>query len=284
MIKGAVAAGAPRASSRWDRRRIYAALVFIPLFYVLVRYLPSIALFGLVVGASWLALIELYRLHFHSKPATVEITIGAAMTMIVLSHLQWPEALPLHPLFVFIVAATLLLYLLSKQDLSRSLVDVSVLIFGTLYIGFTLGHLLLTRALPDGIFLVFFVVLVTWAGDTGAYYAGMIMGRTPLAPRISPNKTVEGLFGGILLAIAMALIARAWFIPSLTVVDAVVLGFVLTLAGLIGDLSESMFKRGAGVKDSGGLIPGHGGMLDRLDSLLLTAPTYYYYVTLVKGS
>lgn len=282
MIRGAVAAGAPRASSRWDRRRLYAALVFIPLFYVLVRYLPPIAFFGLVVGAAWLALIELYRLHF-PKQATLEIVIGVAMTTIVLSHLQWPDALPSRPLFVFIIAAILFFYLVSRHDFSRSLADVSVLIFGTLYIGFTLGHLLLTRALPDGIFLIFFVVLVTWAGDTGAYYTGVSIGRTPLAPKISPNKTVEGLLGGCLLAVMIALIARAWFIPSLTIVDAVVLGIVLTLAGLIGDLSESTFKRGAGVKDSGGLIPGHGGMLDRLDSLLLTAPTYYYYVTLVKG-
>lgn len=270
-------------SSRWDRRRLYAALVFIPLFYVLVRYLPPIAFFGLVIGASWLALVELYRMHFHSKPATVEIATGVAMTTFLLGHLQWPDALPLHPVLMFIMTTILLLYLVSKRDLSRSLVDVSVLIFGTLYIGFTLGHLILTRALPDGILLVFFVVLVTWAGDTGAYYAGMSMGRTPLAPRISPNKTVEGLLGGCLLAVVMALIARAWFIPSFTILDAVVLGVVLTVVGLIGDLSESMFKRGAGVKDSGGLIPGHGGMLDRLDSLLLTAPTYYYYVTLVKG-
>lgn len=282
MIRGAVAAGAPRASSRWDRRRLYAALVFIPLFYVLVRYLPPIAFFGLVVGAAWLALIELYRLHF-PKEATLEIVIGVAMTTIVLSHLQWPDAFPSRPLFVFVIAAILFFYLVSRHDFSRSLADVSVLIFGTLYIGFTLGHLLLTRALPDGIFLIFFVVLVTWAGDTGAYYTGVSIGRTPLAPKISPNKTVEGLLGGCLLAVMIALIARAWFIPSLTIVDAVVLGIVLTLAGLIGDLSESMFKRGAGVKDSGGLIPGHGGMLDRLDSLLLTAPTYYYYVTLVKG-
>lgn len=270
-------------SRRWDRRRIYAALVFIPLFYALVRYLPPIAFFGLVLGASWFTLVELYGLHFHSRPATLAIATGMVMTTFVLSHLQWPGALPLGPLLLFIMTATLLFYLVSKQDLSRSLVDVSVLIFGTLYIGFTLGHLLLTRALPDGIFLIFFVVLVTWAGDTGAYYAGMSMGRTPLAPRISPNKTVEGLLGGCLLAVVIALIARAWFIPSFTIIDAVVLGLLLTAVGLIGDLSESMFKRSAGVKDSGGLIPGHGGVLDRLDSLLLTAPTYYYYVTLVKG-
>ena len=258
-------------------------MVFIPLFYLLVRYLPPIAFFGLVVGASWLALVELYRLHFQPRVATMAIMLGLVMTTLVLSHLQWPEAVPLHPVLLLTLAATLLFHLLSKQDLSRSLVDISVLIFGTLYIGFALGHLLLTRALPDGIFLVFFVILVTWAGDTGAYYAGVSMGRTPLAPRISPNKTVEGLLGGCLLAVVIALIARAWFIPSFTIVDAVVLGILLTVAGLIGDLSESMFKRGAGVKDSGGLIPGHGGMLDRLDSLLLTAPTYYYYVTLLKS-
>lgn len=282
MIRDVVTADLPRTSKRWDSRRLYAALVFIPLFYLLVRYLPPIAFFGLVVGASWLSLMELYRLHFQPRLATIAIILGLAMTTLVLSHLQWPEALPLHPLLLVILIATLLWYLLSKHDLSRSLVDVSVLIFGMLYIGFTLGHLLLIRALPDGIFLLFFVILVTWAGDTGAYYAGVSMGRTPLAPRISPNKTVEGLLGGCLLAVVVALIARAWFIPSFTVVDTLVLGVMLTVAGLMGDLSESMFKRGAGVKDSGGLIPGHGGMLDRLDSLLLTAPTYYYYVTLVK--
>lgn len=283
MIRDVVTADLPRTSKRWDSRRLYAALVFIPLFYLLVRYLPPIAFFGLVVGASWLAVVELYRLHFQPRLATMAIILGLIMTTLVLSHLQWPDVLPLHPLLVFVITATLLWYLLSKHDLSRSLVDVSVLIFGMLYIGFTLGHLLLIRALPDGIFLIFFVILVTWAGDTGAYYAGVSMGRTPLAPRISPNKTVEGLLGGCLLAVVIALIARAWFIPSFTIVDALVLGVMLTVAGLIGDLSESMFKRGAGVKDSGGLIPGHGGMLDRLDSLLLTAPTYYYYVTLVKG-
>lgn len=283
MIRNAVAADLLRTSKRWDSRRLYTALVFVPLFYLLVRYLPPVAFFGLVVGASWLALVELYRLHFEPRRTTMAIIMGLVMTTLLLSHLQWPQALPLHPLLLVMLAATLFFYLLSKHDLSRSLVDISVLIFGTLYIGFTLGHLLLTRALPEGVFLVFFVILVTWAGDTGAYYAGVSMGRTPLAPRISPNKTVEGLVGGCILAVVVSLIARAWFIPSFTIVDALVLGVLLTMAGLIGDLTESMFKRGAGVKDSGGLIPGHGGMLDRLDSLLLTAPTYYYYVTLFKS-
>jgi phosphatidate cytidylyltransferase len=105
-----------------------------------------------------------------------------------------------------------------------------------------------------------------------------------LSPIISPKKTVEGLLGGIVLALVVALASQLWFLPSLTATDAVVLAIVMTLAGLLGDLAESAMKRSANQKDSGTLIPGHGGMLDRLDSLLFTAPCFYYYVTLVKGT
>ena len=110
------------------------------------------------------------------------------------------------------------------------------------------------------------------------------MGRHSLAPIISPKKTVEGLLGGIILALAAAVGSQRWFLPSVTVMDAAVLAVVLTLAGLLGDLAESAMKRSANQKDSGALIPGHGGMLDRLDSLLFTAPCFYYYVMFVKGS
>jgi phosphatidate cytidylyltransferase len=141
----------------------------------------------------------------------------------------------------------------------------------------------LTRALPNGELLIFFLLLVTWAGDTGAYYAGMSLGRRKLAPVISPNKTVEGLIGGLMLAVLAAVGARLWFLPSFSLADCLATGLLLTGAGVLGDLAESALKRSAGVKDSGSLIPAHGGMLDRLDSLLFTAPAFYYYVTVVKG-
>jgi phosphatidate cytidylyltransferase len=278
-----VAAERPVAVRRWDTRRVYAALVFIPLFYLVVRYLPPAAFFVLVLVAAGLALVELYRLHFHGRPATMALAVGVVNAGLLLTHMQWPDVFPLRSVLAAIIAATLLFHLVSAYDLNRSLVDVSVLVFGALYIGLTMGHLLLTRALPEGTFLIFFVVLVTWAGDAGAYYVGVSMGRTPLAPRISPRKTVEGLIGGCVLAVFIALLARLWFLPSFSFIDAIIMGIILTLAGWVGDLTETMFKRSAGVKDSGGIIPGHGGMLDRLDSLLLTAPTYYYYVTLMKG-
>lgn len=270
-------------AKRWDTRRVYAALIFIPLFYLVVRYTSPNAFFAFVVVVAEVALLEFYRLHFQRKPVVIGIAMGMINAGLLLSHYHWPNVWSLSSLLFFMIGAMLLAFLVGNYDISRNLVDVSVLIFGALYIGLTMGHLLLIRALPDGAFLIFFVVLITWAGDTGAYYVGNSMGRTRLSPNISPNKTVEGLLGGCILAIVVALVARLWFMPFFSLFDAVVLGIVLTLAGLVGDLSESMFKRSAGVKDSSGLIPGHGGMLDRLDSLLLTAPTYYYYVTLVKG-
>ena len=155
----------------------------------------------------------------------------------------------------------------------------SALITGMHYIGLTLSYLLVIRGLPEGALLIFFVVLVTWAGDTGAYVAGKSLGRHALAPAISPKKTYEGLAGGLVFACLLALIAREWFLPRLSPGDCLLLSLLLTAAGLAGDLAESAVKRSAGIKDSGALIPGHGGMLDRLDSLLFTAPVFYYYVT-----
>lgn len=139
-----------------------------------------------------------------------------------------------------------------------------------------------TRTLPGGEWLVLFLAVVTWASDTGAYYAGTLW-KHPLLPSISPKKTVEGVLGGLVLAVGVAFLAQQWFTSELSLADAVILGLLLTTVGLLGDLFESMIKRRTGVKDSGGILPGHGGMLDRLDSLLFTAPTFYYYVAYVRG-
>ena len=128
----------------------------------------------------------------------------------------------------------------------------------------------------------FFVLFVTWAGDAGAYYTGKLWGNRLLTPLLSPNKTFEGLAGGLIVAPFAAWIAQFWFLPILNWWDCIILGLLLTCLGLAGDLSESAFKREAGVKDSGNLIPGHGGILDRIDSLLLTVPTFYYYMVFVK--
>jgi phosphatidate cytidylyltransferase len=125
-------------------------------------------------------------------------------------------------------------------------------------------------AAERGLAWLLFVIVVTWLSDTGAYLVGRSLGKTPLAPSISPKKTVEGLLGGIVAAILFGVLANALFGLDLPVIVAVGVAFVLAIIGVLGDLAESFVKRQAGVKDSGTLIPGHGGMLDRIDALLFT--------------
>ncbi len=275
-------AGRPRSSSE-AIRRILATVLFIPLFYVLVHDLGPTAFFGLVVISGMLALWEFYRLHARQASWPWWGWVGLALTGLFLGSVQWPALLSERAVLATAVVIAICLPLFSCQPLRDTFLDGAVLITGILYIGLTLSYLLVIRSLPDGALLIFFVVLVTWAGDTGAYVAGKSLGRHALAPVISPKKTYEGLAGGLVFACVLALIARQWFLPGLSPGDCLLLGLLLTAAGLAGDLAESAIKRSAGFKDSGALIPGHGGMLDRLDSLLFTAPAFYYYVT-VTGS
>lgn len=271
----------PRSSSE-AVRRVLAAVVFIPLFYLLVHDLGPDAFFGLVAFSGMLAVGEFYRLHVGQATWPWWGWVGVAATGLLLSSAQWPSLVPDKAVLLSTVVAALCLPLLSKKPLRDAFMDGLGLVMGVLYIGLTLSYLLLIRGLPDGALLIFFVVVVTWAGDTGAYLAGKSLGRHALAPVISPKKTYEGLAGGCLLACILALVARGWFLPAFSLWDCLILGLLLTMAGLIGDLTESAIKRSAGFKDSGSLIPGHGGMLDRLDSLLFTAPAFYYYVTIIN--
>ncbi len=272
----------PRSSSE-TIRRVLAAVFFLPIFYVLVHDLGPIAFFGLVAVSGMLAVGEFYRLHLAQTPWLWWNWLGVAATGLLLTSAQWPTLVTDRTVLLGTVAIALCMPLLSGKPLPDSLMNGMVLVMGVLYVGLTLSYLLLTRALPDGALLIFFVVLVTWAADTGAYIAGKSMGRHPLAPVVSPKKTYEGLLGGVLFACLAAVVARAWFLPRFSLVDCLVLGVILTLAGLIGDLAESAMKRSTGVKDSGALIPGHGGMLDRLDSLLFTGPAFYYYVAILHN-
>jgi phosphatidate cytidylyltransferase len=170
-------------------------------------------------------------------------------------------------------AAILLLELLRGIP-EQGLVNAAANFFGIVYVGLMLAYTLLLRFVPDGLIYVFFAMLVTWANDSFAYFVGIRYGKHKLAPQISPKKSVEGalggLAGGLLFAIAITLITAKPFWPMLA------LGILTVAAGQFGDLVESIIKRNAGVKDSGSFLPGHGGALDRCDSILLAAPTVYF--------
>lgn len=264
-----------------DPRRVYSALVFFPAFYLVVRYLPPAVFAFFVAMGCLLAQYEYYRLHFPERLST-QTALGLGLGLLVTAGFAVPGLLSDMATITFLIAAVLLSQLLSGRGTKTGLVDTAVVAFGVLYVAWLLGHLILIRSLPEGIYLVFLVFLVTWANDTGAFLIGSPWGRTPLAPRISPKKTWEGVIGGSIASVAAAFACRAWFLESLTAVDALLIAVVVSVAAPLGDLCESLLKRSAGIKDSGAIIPGHGGILDRVDSLIFTAPAFYYYLLCIR--
>lgn len=171
-----------------------------------------------------------------------------------------------------------------REDFSKMLTGVGVTLLGTMYIAFLGGFLVAMRAgfnetaipfLSTKLLLYFF--LVTMGSDVGAYFIGKGIGKRKLVPKISPNKTWEGFIGGILLAIGFAALSTFWFFPEFPYKVSIPLAILMALVGVGGDLAESAMKRGSDTKDAANILPGHGGLLDRLDSLLFNAPILYYF-------
>jgi phosphatidate cytidylyltransferase len=268
------------AVPRFDAKLVYTVLLLAPLLYAAIRFSPPTVFPVLVLAVGAIALLEFYRLGLGPTQDRWLIGIGLLGYAALIVEPHRPDLLI--PSLLVVVTGLLSIPLARRLSLDDVLKQAAVTLFGALYLGISLSFLVRTRLLPQGEWLIFFLLLVTWAADTGAYYIGTLYGRHRLAPQISPKKSVEGLVGGLLSAVIAAFLARWWFLPSLSVVDCVVLAVLLTGVGLWGDLAESALKRSVGAKDSGGILPGHGGMLDRLDSLLFTAPAFYYYVTFIK--
>lgn len=174
----------------------------------------------------------------------------------------------------------LMIFLLSilVAGARESLASISITFLSTVYMAL-INYIYLLRDLPGGLTWIIFLLTCIWINDTAAYFGGKKFGRSPLAREISPGKTREGAIFGVLGSLLIAYVFT-FFVPSIPVVFLLVLGFSVAIAGQVGDLVESAIKREVGVKDSGNLIPGHGGVLDRFDSMLLGAPLVYYSVSL----
>ena len=178
---------------------------------------------------------------------------------------------------VVVAGAGTIVSLARPEPLDAAGVRLAWLIAGPFYVGGLLASVGRLHLAEHGGQWVLLAMWIAWASDTGAYFAGRFFGKHKLAPRVSPSKTIEGAVGGVLGSLTGALAAHFWFLPSLPLANAIVLTVVANLLGQSGDLVESLVKRSTGVKDSGSILPGHGGMLDRVDALMFTSTACLLY-------
>lgn len=258
-----------------EKKKIWTGFLIAPALLVLIFWGPSFTLPLMVLIATFLGLREFYTLALpRSKKIERIIGIGSGLILNLLLAFGNLDKTPL-----FLVLILLLLLVLSmgtSENLATTITQVGVSLFGILYIGFLLSYVSLIRGLPNGKAWALFLIVTVWAGDIFAFSGGSLFGKHKLYPRISPKKTYEGLIGGILGSILLAMAFALLFLPEVNKGICVLLAIGMGIFGQLGDFSESMLKRSAQVKDSGNLIPGHGGMLDRMDSFLLASPFLYY--------
>ena len=171
-----------------------------------------------------------------------------------------------------------LLFLFRIRDIANAARDIAYAVLAFLYIPWLLMHLVMLHQTAYGWQWLLVLMLIVMTNDSAAYYAGSAFGKHRLYPLVSPKKSIEGALGGLLGSIAGTLLAKFTFFPQLTLADALLTAVLVGILGQTGDLFESLLKRSFGVKDSGSSIPGHGGVLDRLDSIIFAAPALYYYV------
>jgi phosphatidate cytidylyltransferase len=264
-------------------KRALTAVVGIPLFVWVVVGAPRWVFALLVVALSGIAAWELMRMFERAgRPGYMRLAVVGTVAVTASFAASALTAIVVTPI-VFTLAIVVILSAPVWADAVPAVEPVTATLLAVTYIGWLLGYGLLLAALPDGAALVLFLVGTTWAGESAAYGVGSVLGRHPLAPMISPRKTVEGALGQLAASVVTATGLGAWLLPQWSVSTAILAGAVLGIVGQIGDLVESAIKRSLGAKDTGGLIPGHGGILDRLDGLLFNAPALFYYASWVGG-
>ncbi len=257
-------------------QRVLSALVLIPVVVGTIWFLPPLATLVLASIAAALAFVEYAGIAAALEARVPRMPVAAAVVAACVS-VSTAEA----SAAVVLMAAVIVvgaLAVASGHPGPAILRDTTASLFPVLYIGLPLGALAAVRALPSGREAVLLLMIVIVVSDSAQYYTGRAFGRRRLAPAISPKKTMEGAAGGFVFGTAAMAAAGTQVFPEAQVWLLALAGATIVALGIVGDLFESLLKRSAGVKDSSALIPGHGGVLDRIDSWLFAAPLYYVFV------
>ncbi len=251
------------------------AAVALPVLILLIAFANSAIFFLFLALVLFLALYEFNAMGLASEQQ-LEQWYAAASGTLVVPLLYYQRFDLLFPLLALATIGLALLFLFRLPELPLLVRRLGWLSLGLLYLPILLGHLGVLRLLPDGREWIFLTLLVIMGCDTFAYFVGVRFGKRKLYPAVSPNKSIEGAVGGLAGSVLAACLAKVWLLPKIGLFEAVLIGLLLGVAGQLGDLFESLLKRACEVKDSGNMIPGHGGILDRLDSLLFAFPIVYY--------
>jgi phosphatidate cytidylyltransferase len=279
------------------KSRLITAAVALPVLIASIIFPPLQLLFVVLAVAA--VVVALYEFWFLSKRvgAKPDVVVGYAATAALFVAFFYNEPSLVVVIVPALVVAALAAEMLRGAPFDKMILSVGSTVLGVLYVAMLGGHLISVRTgfgqvIPaEGAYwvgerivdrtlsthLLAFFFLVLMGSDTGAYYTGRALGRRKLAPNVSPGKTWEGAAGGLAASLFAAALAHFWFFPEISLTAALGLAAVMNVLGVVGDLTESALKRGANAKDAAQILPGHGGLLDRLDSLLFNAPLIYYF-------
>lgn len=260
------------------KQRIITAIIVLPVVLFLTLAVPGAFFVSVVTMVAAVALWELYSMVMLPQRWLLKYFA------IVFGALQLPLLVYYPELFILVMAILFIgfaiYFLFNYQEIHTVVAEFAEVVLGWLYVPLLLTTMVLLHELPLGKQWVLLVLIMTMACDSCAYFVGSAWGKRRLYPAISPKKSVEGALGGLLGAVIVALSAHLWLLPATGWVDCLMVGIFAAVFGQLGDLFESMIKRNADIKDSGTIFPGHGGMLDRIDSLLFSFPAVYAYVYL----
>jgi phosphatidate cytidylyltransferase len=259
-------------------KRVISGLLFLPIFYLVIWRLSPPYFTALVLVAVAAGQYEFYRM-VRTRGINPNAVLGSVIGALVVLESYHPLLFGMGKIYLAAgLLVIMIVRLFSPRPVGGAVEDISATFTGIFYVAMLFSFQIAIRTGTNGRQWLVFLYFVIWASDIGAYSIGIPFGKHRLYEKISPKKSIEGLIGALAASGGMALLCRLWFMPPLGPWEAVMLGLVLAGVGTLGDLTESLLKRAAGVKDSGNVIPGHGGILDRMDSMMFAAPVLYYYL------